>query len=130
MQADWQVSDYASFIKDKEQIKSFVAGGEDLLYMLKKQQKGLINSWAIRWTYAHFRQQAYCLHLVQSKVHNIGTDNSGTHLSATRRYHAVISEAAYQLPLTIEPDLKIITNLQCFFKPTILRRLRNWWLLR
>jgi hypothetical protein len=130
MQVDWQVSDYASFVEDEKQINSFAAGGEDLLYMLRKQQKGLISSWAIRWTYAHFKYQAYCLHLVRSKVHNIGADNSGTHLSATRRYHAVISEADYRLPLMIEPDLQIITNLQYFFKPTILRRLRNWWLLR
>jgi hypothetical protein len=127
---DWQVSDYASFIKDKEQIKSFGAGGEDLLFMLKKQQKGLISSWAIRWTYAHFEHQAYCLHLVGSKVHNIGADNSGTHLSATSRYHAIISEAPYQLPQTIEPDLQIINNLQHFFKPTLFRKLINWWLLR
>jgi hypothetical protein len=129
-QVDWQVSDFDQFVKNKSLVNAFVAGGEDLLYMLRKQQKSFISSWAIRWTYAHFKHQAYCLHLVKSKVHNIGTDNSGTHLAATKKYHAIISEAPYQLPQTIEPDNQIIDNLKRFFKPSIYRKVMNKWLLR
>jgi hypothetical protein len=128
--ADWQISDYKQFSNSREAKKTFARGGEDLISMLQKQQKGLISSWAIRWTYTHYKNKAYCMHLVKSKIHNIGTDNSGTHIRTTRRYDAEVSDDNYTLPSQITPDEEIIRNLYTFFKLSLLRKLINFFLLR
>jgi hypothetical protein len=127
---DWKVSDYTQFIRDKHAKKAFAQGGEDLVYMLMKQQKGFINSWAVRWSYAHYKHEAYCLFLVKSKINNIGTDNSGTHSPNTNKYATQVSNAPYLLPLQIQPDSRIVAALQRFFKPSLLRKLINYVILR
>ena len=124
--ADWQVSDYEAFSKDPVARQLFVAGGEDLWPMLQKQQKGRIDSWAIRWTYAHYRHRAYCLSPVRSKIRTTGADDSGTHLGNTKRYDVTVGEAAYALPADPQPDPALIENLRRFFKPSPVRRLINW----
>src|SRR5215217_9767266 len=75
--ADWSVSDFALLKKDKKRIKEFTRGGEDLWPMLVKQQQQVIDSWAIRWTYCQFKNNAYGVYPVKSKIKNIGTDGSG-----------------------------------------------------
>jgi hypothetical protein len=127
---DWQVSDYSQFVRDKGAKKAFAQGGEDLVYMLMKQQKGFINSWAVRWSYAHYKHQAYCLFLVKSKINNIGTDDSGTHSPNTTKYATQVSNASYILPLHIQPDSRIVAALQRFFKPSLLRKLINYVMLK
>jgi hypothetical protein len=127
---DWDVRDYTTFLRDKEAISAFTRGGEDLLYMLQKQQKGMISSWAIRWTYAHYKNHAYCLSPVQPKIHNIGADGSGTHLGRTSRYDATLHETTYRLPDDPQPDERLLHNLRRFFKPSPIRRLINRVILR
>lgn len=77
--ADWNMNDYPQFILDKEAQKRFNYGGEDLTDMLKAQMEGRINSWSIRWTYAHFKHGGLCVYPVVSFVENIGLDGSGIH---------------------------------------------------
>ncbi len=36
-------------------VEKFNLGGEDLSRMLKNQKAGKIDSWAIIWTYSHFK---------------------------------------------------------------------------
>lgn len=129
-QADWQVQDYQKFIGNREATGQFTQGGEDLLYMLKKQQRGFINSWAVRWTYTHYRHQAYGLYPRKSKIHNIGADNSGTHTPKTNKYFSAVHPDAYTLPPVVEPDEQIIKRLQAFFKPSLYRKAVNYWKLR
>jgi len=76
---DWEVKDFNSFIKNTNEVKLFNRGGKDLARMLKLQMAGEIDSWAIRWCYAHFRNQAFCSYPVKSLLKNIGHDGSGTH---------------------------------------------------
>jgi hypothetical protein len=125
-QADWQVQDFAALCQNRPAQKAFQAGGEDLWAMLCKQQKGLISSWAVRWSYAHFRREAYCLFPKYSKVQNIGTDSSGTHLPNTQKYNTVLSDKPLQLsakPLLL-PDA--VQALQNFFRLSPWRRLLNF----
>jgi hypothetical protein len=124
---DWQVSDYQSFINNKVLLKQFNQGGADLGLMLKKQQLGLIDSWAIRWTYTHFKNQAYCLYPTQSKINNIGMDDSGTHSNTTVKYRVSLQNADYQLVKDIPLNQEISQNLARFFRPSLLRRVLNWW---
>jgi hypothetical protein len=77
--ADWSVSDYESFFRDKQQQRLFDRGGDDLSWMLGLQMAGRIDSWSIRWDYVHFKHGALALSPVTARVYNIGLDGSGVH---------------------------------------------------
>lgn len=83
---DWEVKDYDKFIKDKKLQKHFNRGGADLTDMMRSQIEGKIDSWAIRWCYAHFKNNAYCVYPVKSLVNNIGFDKTGVHCGKTDRF--------------------------------------------
>jgi len=76
---DWDVADYTSFIKDKKAQKEFKQGGSDLCKMLNDQMTGKINSWAIRFCYAQFKNKALDVYPVSSKIKNIGFSAEATH---------------------------------------------------
>lgn len=77
--ADWDVSDFDIFIKDKKSKKLFNRGGDDLSDMLISQVRGDIDSWAIIWAYTHYKYNGFCLYPVKSKIFNIGFDGTGVH---------------------------------------------------
>ncbi|MGR3812138.1 glycosyltransferase [Jiulongibacter sp. NS-SX5] len=72
---DWAMKDYDSFIKDKKAQRKFNLMGSDMTHMLKKQDQGKINSWAIRFCFHQFRYQLFSVHPVKSKVINIGLNS-------------------------------------------------------
>ncbi len=125
--ADWQMNDYQSFIKNNIEKKQFKAIGEDLILMLKKQQNGLIDSWAIRWIYTHFKHKGFCVYPIHSKIQNIGTDNTGTHTPETKKFDIELSEKSYQFVKNIEENEVIKKNLSLFFKPDLLVRIKYFF---
>jgi hypothetical protein len=72
---DWSFRSYDHFIRDRTQKKSFNKMGSDLTSMLIKQKSGLIDSWAIRFTYHQFRNNLFSVHPIISKVKNVGNNN-------------------------------------------------------
>ncbi len=80
-EVDWGISDYDQFINTAHEQKQFNRGGDDLTPMLKDFMRGRIDSWAIRFCYAHYKTGAYALFPVCSYVDNIGFDTTGTHPS-------------------------------------------------
>ena len=84
--ADWNVQNYDSLSRNQSWRRSFEEGGVDLPGMLDAQVHGQLDSWAIRWTYAHFVNHGVCLVPVESLVNNMGVDGSGVHMKASRRY--------------------------------------------
>lgn len=76
---DWSCTSYEQTKSQKNLIRDFNRGGEDLFNLLTMQMEGKIDSWSIRFDYAHFENQGFCLHPKQSLVENIGFDGSGTH---------------------------------------------------
>jgi hypothetical protein len=82
---DWNVSRLDDFMKHKKSQTLFNRGGEDLSDMLKLQMMGGLDSWAIRWCYAHFQHEAFCLYPIRSFVKNLGFDGSGTHCDLTTK---------------------------------------------
>lgn len=121
--ADWQMNDYQDFIKNKTQKKQFKAIGKDLIIMLKKQQKGLINSWAIRWIYTHFKHNAFCLFPIHSKIQNIGADNTGTHTPETKKFEVILKDEKYEFVPQIKENPIITKNMSLFFKPNLLKKI-------
>jgi len=90
---DWEIKDYHQFVNDPRQQKQFNRGGKDLTGMLNSQMEGKINSWAIRFSYAHFKQGMYSVCPRHSYVNNIGHDGTGTHCGETHIFENDLSKA-------------------------------------
>jgi hypothetical protein len=124
-QADWAVSDFSELEKNPAARQPLLRGGDDLWPMLQKQQRGLISSWAVRWSLAHARHGAYGVFPRESKVRNTGADGSGTHTGSTRRYEVALSESPLRPDPAIQHDPRLETALQAYFRPSFVRRLIN-----
>lgn len=115
---DWSVRDFNDFIHDSKGVSAFNMGGVDLTKMLQKQMSGKINSWAIRWCYAHFKHKGVCLYPTVSLVNNIGNDNSGTHSPGLSKYQArnghAVKDIKLEYPILIHPTIE--NRLKNFFK--------------
>lgn len=83
---DWEMLDFEEFIGDESQTTKFNEIGWDLSRMLELQHSGGIDSWAIRFCYAHFKASAYCVHPSSTLVHNSGLDRTGTHGRPDQRF--------------------------------------------
>ncbi|WP_353723157.1 glycosyltransferase [Dyadobacter sp. 676] len=124
--ADWQVTDFAALKNDPGKQKAFNRGGGDLWPMLAKQQQGIIDSWAIRWTYSQFRNQAYGLYPVHSKIRNIGTDGSGTNFTfKSSGYGQEMIEGNVAMPADLMPDENIIRIFKDYYKLPFLLKIKN-----
>ena len=77
------MSDYNKFEFNYFERYKFARWGLDMPFMLDRQMRGEINSWAIRWCYAQFKQKKITVYPKISRVLNIGTDGSGTHFSSS-----------------------------------------------
>ncbi|HCY74983.1 MAG TPA: sugar transferase [Ignavibacteriales bacterium] len=125
---DWIISDYDQFISNKKEIKKFNLGGDDLTRMLKKQMSGKINSWAIRWTYAHYKGKGYCLFPIKSFAKNIGADRSGVHTRKTNKFNVNVYEEENRDFLWENPEVdeEVLKNFQKFFsKKNPFKRIRD-----
>lgn len=120
--ADWKLNEFQSFINDKEKVRSFNEGGEDLTRMLSKSVTGEVDSWSIKWTFTHFVQNAFCVYPVKSRIKNIGTDKSGVHTSRTKKFDVELENRDIEL-ITMEdlqPNKEILKAFHKFFKKNIL----------
>jgi hypothetical protein len=111
--ADWVVKDFNQFKKDKNSQKKFNQGGADMTRMLKQQMRGEVDSWAIRWCYALFKHDAFCVQPIKSYVNNIGFDSTGVHCKTTRKYwhNSLNTKRNFIYPPTIEKG-EISLNLK------------------
>lgn len=124
---DWELQEYEQFIESKAQKEEFILGGRDLLPMIVKYKRGIIDSWAIRWTYHHHSQNQYCLVPVLSKVQNIGTDGSGTNFSNTdNKYEVEMGEKEIKLPSSPVPNQSILKSFKSVYTPSLYRRFINY----
>jgi len=125
---DWEIKDFSAFISDKKVQNIFDRGGQDLTPMLKAQMKGKIDSWAIRWSYAHFKNNAYCLYPIVPLCKNIGTDKSGTHSSSSPKLDVELQDSERELVMEHSPELneEIVKEIQKLFKLTLSRRIINF----
>lgn len=104
-QVDWSLSDYADFVGDARAQEMFRRGGNDLPRLLEMQMSGELDSWSIRFDYAHYKHNAFCVHPVVSKVQNIGFDGSGVHCDESDEYHVELDPG--DQPFYLRPDLEV-----------------------
>ena len=116
---DWDVSDYLQFAGSALDQSLFRRGGDDLPGMLKLQMEGKLDSWSIRFDYAHHKHRAFCLHAVKSKIQNIGFDGSGVHCGTSTDYQVELdsSPRAPRLRPDLQPDPAILKIFDKRFRP-------------
>lgn len=82
-QVDWGMDYMETFLRDNSMQSAFARGGDDIVPMLCQQYQGKINSWAVRFSWAHFYQHAVAIIPCETLVNNIGCDGSGTNCGAS-----------------------------------------------
>jgi len=129
---DWKVPDYNSFSRDKERKRSFNRGGEDLSRMLAFQMAGELDSWAIRWAYAHWTHDAFALLPISSRVFNIGLDGSGIHCRAARLRQEALkagTELTIRFPLAVAIDARFTEQIYRIHHSSLLRKFARFLFL-
>jgi glycosyltransferase involved in cell wall biosynthesis len=83
---DWKMNYFPSFCQDRLAQEAFNRGGDDMTTLLRMQYEGRIDSWAIRFCYAHHTNGKHCIYPIKTLVRNIGLDNTGTHSKPEARF--------------------------------------------
>jgi len=125
---DWEVKDFDILKNDQKQIDTFNKGGQDLFPMLKSQLEGNIDSWAIRFCYAHSINKSFCVYPIKSLVNNEGFDGSGVHCGndkENRLQNDLVDIEYMKLNFNIEIDQKIVESFYKISQRTILQRIKN-----
>lgn len=76
---DWTLGYLDKLLKHPEQVKAFNRSGDDMTEMLLLQRQGRIDSWAIQFCFAHFKEHSVAILPCIPYVDNIGFDGSGIH---------------------------------------------------
>jgi hypothetical protein len=118
-EVDWGVRDFPELMRSSEARARFARGGDDLLPLLRRQLAGELDSWSIRFDYAHCKHEAVCLHPVRSKVRNIGFDGTGVHCNVSTDYDVELdtSEGGFRLRPDLQLDPVILRIFDRRFRP-------------
>lgn len=81
---DWELTDWKTHVKNKKAFCRW--GGSDCWKMLNDWHNGKNQSWAIRFCYSQFMNNAVSLFPIVSKVANEGFDGEGTNCKSWSRF--------------------------------------------
>jgi hypothetical protein len=126
---DWDVKDFKKLEKDKKAMAAFNKGGSDLFPMLKRQREGSIDSWAIRFCYAHNVNNAFCVFPVNSLVNNEGFDGTGVHCGNDKKNglnNRLDDIANLKLEDNIQINKEIVDNFYKISQKTLFQRTKNF----
>src|SRR5262249_47266718 len=101
----WEPEHIAETLNNPAVRDRFACGGDDLLPMLRLQMSGKLDSWAIRFDFAHAVNAAFCLHPVRSLIQNIGFDGTGVHCSVGNDYDVELDPNTH--PLELNPEIRV-----------------------
>ncbi|MBN8759972.1 MAG: glycosyltransferase [Thiobacillus sp.] len=117
---DWEMDYFMAFCQDAAAQNAFNRGGHDMSAMLRLQHEGKIDSWAIRFCYAHHANDMRCMYPTKTLVRNIGLDNSGTHSKPEPRFHHARLDETWR-PMRFCPaehmDQRITQSFRSVFDP-------------
>jgi len=118
--ADWEFRDADKFLKNKKLRKRYAKTGEDKADMMLAHIEGKIDSWATRWEYTHFVNDAYSVYPVKSFLNNIGFDGTGINCGYDKKYHYQdgLKESEYNIRFLskVELDKNIAREFSKIFK--------------
>ncbi len=106
---DWSETPYKKFHFSMRKRRKFNRWGKDRASMYDDQMNARINSWAIRFDYAMFTNNAFNVIPRDSLIKNIGIDGSGTHSreEAREKFQTSITEMTQWTFEKIEVDERI-----------------------
>ena len=113
----WDMDYFDSFSKDVAAQQEFNRGGQDMSVLLRLQYEKKVDSWAIRFCYAHYTNNMRCIYPVKSLIRNIGLDDSGTH-SSDARYSSGLLDQSWLPKLfcpTNSEDPRLTENFRAIF---------------
>jgi len=118
-------------LKRRKLVKRFDFGGSyPYTRMLEEQISGKNDSWAVRWYASALLNDKLTLYPGRSLVHNIGTDESGTHCADTRVYDTAISNKPVRvggINITENPvALGVFENYYRSIRPSLWRQLLKY----
>lgn len=116
--ADWDPNVFNQLKGKKDLVKLFNIGGDDLFKLLRLNYEGLVDSWAILWSYTLFKERGLCVYPTNSYIDNIGFDDQATHTTGKGKYkHDVLNFQIdkFQIPEAINLDPEIILAFQRIF---------------
>ena len=88
---DAEMKGFDALVEDRHLRDRFNLGGAyDYFDLLKRQRRGSIDSWAIRWYLSVFIRGGLTLYPARTLVQNIGFDGSGTHCAGADFEQAVM----------------------------------------
>lgn len=76
---DWSMDAFDRCKKNPDMLRALCRLGDDFPPMMQMQEDGKIDSWAVRFGFAHFKHHAVAILPCRSYVTNIGFDGTGTH---------------------------------------------------
>ncbi len=112
----------------REDIYRFnLDNAHDFWSQVEMNKSGRINTWAIYWYAAIFKNNGLCLGPTESLVQNVGFDGSGTHCGNSSTMQVALSEKSkHELPSVMvenEEAVKRIRNFLFQSRPSFARRL-------
>ena len=76
---DWSMDEFDRCKQNPDMLRALCRLGDDLPPMMQMQEDGKIDSWAVCFSFAHFKNHAVAILPCRSYVTNIGFDGTGTH---------------------------------------------------
>lgn len=129
---DWSMDYLNDFLSHPEQVEAFNRGGDDMTEMLCMQQDGKIDSWAIRFSFAHFQEHCVAILPCIPYVDNIGFDGTGIHSGTNEfdfRNDILQAPENPRFPEIVYEDKRIINafaNYYCRVRRPIWQKVINW----
>lgn len=110
--ADWEISDYESFLNSRKDQFLFNRGGNLTSALKGCMKESKYRVWAVRWSYNQFKNKAYTVFPIKSLVKNMGYDNTGTNDEAKHREmweRVTLDDGSwkYHLPKKLKVDKKV-----------------------
>ena len=103
-------------LKDKKLQKLYSKSGEDKVEMMIAQIEGKIDSWATRWEYTHFKNDAYSVYPVKSLLNNIGFDGTGVNCGYDKKYFYTSELKDYKYNIKFLGDIKLDKEIMRRFR--------------
>lgn len=127
---DWEIKDFTKFRFNLIERLKFNRGGSDMSRMLINQQKGKIDSWAIRWCYSQFKNYQLTVSPKTSKVVNIGIGQNSTNTKRGKRFASKLEDIIkrdFRFNPVVVNDNKLEREIRKFFsyKTRFLSALQN-----
>lgn len=114
--ADWELKDIDNFLNDKKLQKKYRSSGNDKIDMLVAQKDGKIDSWATRWEYNQFKNNAFTVYPVKSFINNIGFDGTGVNCGFDKKYLFTEGLENNDYKLNLPEEIKLDKRIMREFK--------------